>query len=139
MTVQDYQALGVFRIRFEIIDAENIDQEVFLYRRHPPDPYTGDEKDEFCAIASPVDLVEYPINAPDINKDFPFLRKNFADLLFRSTSEAEAAKEEIITQLNVLLDALCRADQLNVAQDIWIPSPPGLSASASASGSVSVP
>jgi len=129
MTRRDYKNLGVFRFRMDVTSAENIDSEIFLYRRFPIDPESGEETDEFCSICSPVDMEEYPIGEPDVMRDFPFFRKNFVDLMFRATSLAEEAQLVILQQIEVLLDALCRADQLVVAQEVWIPNAPEESAS----------
>jgi hypothetical protein len=119
----------------EASDAENMPNEIFVYRRHPINPMTGEEFDEFFFIASPVDLEEYPVGAPDIGKDFPFFRTSSIDLLFRSTITAQEGKEEILAQIQVLLDALCRMDALAVTDEIWIPGPPPTSSSASLSAS----
>jgi hypothetical protein len=91
---------------------DDMTEHVFVYRRHPPDPYTGDIFDEFCTVASPVDLSEYPIGAPDPELPFPFFRKNFIEVDVRSAAAFEDTWNLIVQQVCALVEALDAMDIL---------------------------
>lgn len=133
MEQANFQGLGVYRFRIEVRNSENMPREVFLYRRHPLNPYTGQEVDECCGVCSPVDLEEYPVGAPSPDRDLPFFRKHFIDIVTRSTAKAHEARDEALKHLGILIEGLCRMDVLVLEDVFWIPSPPPGSASVSVS------
>lgn len=110
----NYQHLGAHRLRIEVTDPCNTgaDVNVFLYLRLPPNPDTGAMLDEFHAVASPVDMSEYPALEPDGRTTHPFYRTSVVELDFRTTELADYAWSSIVAQIGVLLDALDRFDRL---------------------------
>jgi hypothetical protein len=79
---------------------------VFVYRRHPADPYDGSIKDEFCTIASPAHLADYPEGEPDL--PFPFFRKTYMEVDVRSQQESEeiwALIQKEVCSLTTILDS----------------------------------
>jgi hypothetical protein len=116
----DYLYFSAYRMRMEIVEAVGMDTRCFLYRRDPVDPYTGDVTDTFFSVCSPVDMEEYPPGEPDPDKAYPFFRQSFVELDFRATSVAMAAEQLIVSELNVLVQALDRLEDLRLAEDFWI-------------------
>lgn len=115
---------GALRVRIEATEAEGLEKEVFVFRRNPLNPYTSDQLDEFMTVASPVDMSEYPIGEPDVDKAYPFFRKSVVELDFRSTLLADEAWMLIVEEVRVLTEALDRLEDLQPAEDMWIPTPP---------------
>jgi len=108
--------LRVSRLRVEVIDTcGDMDANVFVYRRNPVNPNTGEVFDEWCAIASPVDLSEYPVGSPATGQLY----------------------DEIKAQVTSLVTALDLADKLTEEEKVWVGCEPAESESASASESES--
>ncbi len=120
VTHVNYDYLGAYRMRIEASDAEDVEPHVFLYRRGQVNPYTGTTSDTFFAVASPVDMAEYPPLAPDPNTSFPFFRLSFIELDFRATRLALEAYQTIVTEVDTLLKALDRLEQLTPVETVWV-------------------
>lgn len=121
-----------FRLRVEVAEVSGgMDRNVFLYRRHPPDPRTGEIVDEFATVCSFPDLAEYPVGDPSTTTDLPFLRKDFVELDVRSTRDCELVWETIRSQACALAAALDRADVLQEVETVWCGIPPASDSSAS--------
>lgn len=104
--------------------AQGMSDKVFLYSRLPPDPYTGLECDVFQTIAGPVDMEEWPEDAPDPTAPFPYFRKNVVDVVVRSTAEADLLWETIKKEVCILVEALNRLDELKQVEEFWCPGEP---------------
>jgi hypothetical protein len=130
--------LRVFRLRVEVAEvSSDMTEYVFVYRRNPPDPNSGEVFDEFCAVASITDLSEYPIGDPDPNNAFPFFRKNFVEVDVRSSQEFAEAWELLKTHVCELVEALDRADDLVLDEEFTCGELDTGSASLSGSASIS--
>lgn len=125
VTNVDYLYFSAYRLRVEIADATGMDRRVFVYRRDPASPYTDEATDTFFAVASPVDMAEYPPEEPDPNKSYPFFRKHFVELDVRAVSLALLAEQIIVHELNVLVHALNKLEDLDLAEEFWIGPFPG--------------
>ena len=137
----NYQYLGAFRLRVvaEALPGEDTDPNVFVFKREPPDPYTGVDVDTFCAICSPVDLADFPALEPDVNRNYPFFRRAEIELDFRATSQAEEIWLTIIREVGTLMQAMDRLEQLVLTEEVVVGNAPdsGPSLSASTSDSIS--
>lgn len=122
VTQVNYQFLGAYRLRIEVSDPGNTgaDPYVFLYLRRPVNPYNGDVLDDFHAIASPVDLAEYPVGEPNALTTYPFYRIDFIELDFRSTEQANDTWTLIVAEVDALLRALDRLDTLEVVEETFV-------------------
>lgn len=116
----DYLHYSAYRVRIEAVDSENVDPHIFVYRQNSPNAYTGEIVDTFFSIASPVDMEEYPALGPDPTKAYPFFRLNYVELDFRSTLLAEQAWQAIVHELNHLITALNRLEELEEVEDFWV-------------------
>ena len=131
--------LRVFRLRIEVTETtSDMTPFVFVYRRHPADPFTGDIFDEFCTVASPVDLVEYPVGQPNVEKPFPFFRKDFIEVDLRSQRDFDKFWDLVSQEVCRLVEALGIADILINDDEIVCGELPQPSESVSESVSVSV-
>ena len=140
VTNVNYQWTGAFRLRIECSDpsGSGADPHVFIYRRDPANPYDGSVNDTFFAVASPVDLAEYPVGEPDPAAQFPFFRLDYVELDLRATSMAREVWLLVVREVNNLLEALDRLEQLIVTEEVWVgaplpPDPGGNSVSSSTS------
>lgn len=113
-----------FRLRIEVFDhTDNVDPAVFVYRRHPPDPATGQSQDEWVAVASVVDLSEYPAGEPDPAGATPFFRRTWVEVDVRSESDYKAIWDTVKAEIDNLLHALDRFEDLEEAESVWIGTP----------------
>lgn len=120
LKVQRYQVeqidslyYSAYRLRIEVTEAVGLDRRVFVYRRDQANPYTGQATDTFFSVTSPVDLEEYPPEEPDPNKSYPFFRKHFVELDFRTVGLARATELLILEELTVLVHALNKLEALD--------------------------
>jgi hypothetical protein len=120
-----YQHLGAYRLRIEVSDPENTgaDPYVFLYLRRPVNPYNQEVLDDFHAVASPVDLAEYPVGEPNALTTYPFYRLDFIELDFRSTDQATDTWVLIVAEVDALLKALDRLEALEIVAEVTVGNP----------------
>lgn len=124
---------GAYRLRVEVTDFEgnDIDGNVFIYRRNPESPYTELNTDVFEAVAGPPQLADYPAGAPDPDQGWPYYRLNYVELDVASSAQAQAIWDEIQREVAVLIEAMNRLDTLKTTEVLWIPSAPDTSTSSS--------
>lgn len=136
----NFEFLGAFRLRVEIDDPTNsgADPNVFVYNRRPMDVTDRAISDVFSAVASPVDLAEYPVGEPIGTTTYPFYRLSYVELDLRSTKLAEEVWLTIVREVTTLLQILDRMEQLVPVAEIWIGDPPSSASSDSISTSTSV-
>jgi len=109
---------GVIRqcydMRVEVLNATDMPTEIFVFQRGVAPARSGqvtEPTDAFKSVADPVDLEEYPPDAPDLQNEIPFYRLSEVTLRFRSQIELEETwgyiAEDIqglVTALNIGLD-----------------------------------
>jgi hypothetical protein len=120
----NYDWLSAYRLRVEIEQAVDMDARVFLYRRDPINPHTGEVRDTFFTVCSPVDMEDYPPEDPDPAKQYPFFRRDWIELDFRATSQADEAYAMIVLELNALIFALNRLESLDTVEEFWVGDAP---------------
>lgn len=135
----NYQYLGAFRLRVDASDPSDsgADPNVFLYNRRPVNPYNGSQDDDFMSIAGPADMAEYPVGEPNGNTTYPFFRLDYFEIDFRATAQAEEAWVIIVTEVDALLKALDRMEQLTPTVEVWVGGQPDSGGSESGSTSAS--
>lgn len=142
LTEVNFQYLGAFRLRIEVSDPTDsgADPHIFLYNQRPLNPYDETRLADFMAVASPGDLVEYPVGEPNDSTTYPIFRLDYAELDFRSTEQAEKVWLLIVAEADTLMKALDRMEQLVPTDEVWVGAAPdsGGSESGSASASTSV-
>jgi len=75
-------------------------------------------------VCSPVDMAEFPVDDPDIEKPYPYFRASVLTLDFRSSEEFEAAYDDIMERIENLVAALDRMDILEPTQTTWVGGEP---------------
>lgn len=124
---------GAYRLRIDVTDFEgnDIDGNVFIYRRNAPSPYTELSTDVFEAVAGPPQLADYPAGAPNPDQGWPYYRLNYVELDVASSAQAESIWNEIEQEVGILIEAMNRLDTLKTTQVVWIPDAPDTSTSSS--------
>ena len=137
LTSVQYQWAGAFRMRIDATDPNGTgaDPNVFLYRRDPVNPYTGEAADVFFAVAAPADIADYPVGQPDPSKPYPFLRLDYVELDFRAVTQANAVWTIVVREVNALLVLLSRLEDLTVVAEEYVGIAPEETVSDSASDS----
>jgi hypothetical protein len=139
ITNVNYLWLGAYRLRVEASDPlhTGTDPNVFLFLRHPLNPHTHEVVDEFLGVASPADMSEYPAHAPDHSTAFPIFRSAAFEIDLRQVEQARKVWLLIQEEVNHLLLALDRMEQLVPTEEVWVGAPPPAEPEGGSSGSLS--
>ena len=109
---------NLFRIRVEVIDVSGgIDGRIFLFRRNPISPYTHTYSDSYMCVCSPVDLADYPSDAPDPMKPYPFFRMASVEADLRSMADLDRFWTLVKSDVCLLTRSLDLADNLAIVED----------------------
>lgn len=101
-----FRGRAYYRLRFEVVSANNMPEEVFIHQRiQTPDG----THEEFMYIAGPVDLVRLPVGTPN---DEGYHRLPYADMLIESIYLTDLTIETIRNNLQDLVDGLRRLDDI---------------------------
>lgn len=132
-----YKHLGAFRIRIEATDPTDsgMDTNVFVYRQDPINAYSGDANNTFMAVASAVDLAEYPADEPNTATEFPFFRLNYVELDVRAISQAEEFWQIVVHDVGVLIESLNVLIELREQEAVWVGAPFGNSGNSDSTSS----
>lgn len=101
------------RLRITASDGLSMANEVFLLKRRILDAQTGAITNEFCAVASPEDLIAYPIDAPHITASPAYFLSDTVDVVVGSVTTADQIWQEVKTRVCKLVEALNRKDELS--------------------------
>ena len=111
---------GVFAylLRVEVSHATDMTDKIFVFQRNVMslDAEANRLSDQFMSIADPVDLEEFPEDAPDLDNQMPYYRKNSVDLVFRSMVELEETKALIEADIRTLVNSM-KASQTVVTME----------------------
>ena len=112
--VSRYEVTGrpqAWRMRITVTDWYNVDPNIFVYMRTGPE-VQGSYVDTFEAVASPVDLEEYPAQAPDEDQEPPFFRMAQIDLISRNMTLLDETWESIKADRDELIRTLANICEL---------------------------
>lgn len=109
-----------YRMRVDVteVEGEDIDENIFIYRENPENPYTQQTESQFCAVAGPAQLSSIPAIAPDLNQNYPFYRLNYVELDFDSEVAAMEVWKFIQQDVKTLVEGMNRLSDLVVVEDI---------------------
>lgn len=107
---QYHQDDGI-RVRFDVECASEMPVKVFAYRMEPVDPY-GTAHGFFSHICSPVDLAEYPEDAPTAGQAPEWFRLSYVDIFVRSVREAEDFIQIVKADVRRLVRTLNKMDTI---------------------------
>lgn len=115
-----FRGRAYYRVRFEVVNtSENMPREIFVHQLNPsPSPKcTTHTHNEFIAVAGPLDLVNIPVGAPNVNY---YHRLSTADLLIESVSLVEVTVNSIRESVQQLVDGLRQLDNLKQTTNMII-------------------
>lgn len=126
VTQINYQWAGAYRLRVEASDPSGAgnDPYVFLHRRDPVNPYAGTADDVFFAVASPADIAEYPVGAPDGLTAYPIFRLNSFEIDLRALALVDEVWTVVKNEVSNLLVAMDRLEELEVEEETWVGDAP---------------
>ena len=104
---------SIFRLQITVTASGGSDPKIFIFERSPTDPQANTYTDNFLTVASAVDMVDYPVDNPNLAGGIAFYRKATVVLDFRASSELEDTWNDICTRAQVLQAALVRITTLN--------------------------
>lgn len=120
-----------FRIRLEVMQTVTdllptslLPTQLFLYQREVLDAVTLQARDTCIGVCSLPDVAEYPINAPDSGREYPFFRKSYVSYDCRSIAELELVYSSALSALGLLAEVADRAEILGPQTLVWTPGPP---------------
>jgi len=117
--------LRCFRLQVTATEVyDGMDPNVFLFRRSPPDPVSGEVYDKFVTVCSPVDMSDWPVGEPNPFLAEPFFRNNTVALDVRSLRDFNFIWDVFRREVGNLCVALDRLDQLVDAEFQWVGTPP---------------
>lgn len=104
----EYMPVQSYDMVLEVIIASGMPKEIFVFQHGIAPPYAGGEPptDYFVSIADPVDLEDFPADAPNMEAWNPFYRTDKVTLRFRSTVDLEETWEFIKQDVQGLVDRL---------------------------------
>lgn len=111
-TKEDQQeGLHSYGLLIEALSATDMSDKIFVIQRGVPsavDPEVDEivETDKFQFIASPIELKQYPADAPDLANSMPYYRVNTIRLTFRSPLELDETLTMIKADIAKLVDSL---------------------------------
>jgi len=100
---------GSHRLQMWVSSYQDIDPEIFVWQRRPPNPPNTEDTDEYVNVASAADMEEYPVDNPDAELP-PFYRKTSLDILFRSVALMDKSIATIEADIQSLINNLDRLD-----------------------------
>lgn len=108
---------SVFRLHVRVVQAHLVDPNIFVFIRSPPTAAQNTYIDSFETVASPVDMQDWPVGAPNPSLGQQFFRLHELVLDFRSQTELDTAWTEIKTEVCGLMAALELLDELKVVEE----------------------
>jgi len=111
-----------YKLRLDVEEAHRVDSNIFVFQRRPATLPSGDPIDEFSNIASPSDLVEYPVGEPLLGGHF--YRLDWVELVFRNLDLLEQSVLDLENDISELIQTLNQLDRLD-EETILIERPVG--------------
>jgi hypothetical protein len=125
LTNANHRFLRAFRLRVDVTHAVNMPAEIFLYQQNAPDPVTQAIYSTLITVASPVDLADYPVGAPNPDAELPYFRQSFVELDVRSSAEYQEIWNTIRNAIGNLCEALDRLDNYTEVETVTFNSADG--------------
>jgi hypothetical protein len=93
----------------EVVNSVDMQEEIFVFQRSLPTAQANtvtEPTDFFISVADPVDLEDYPVNAPELEREMPFFLVKTLVLQFRSLVVLDETWEYIQEDIQGLVRAL---------------------------------
>ena len=111
--------LQSYDLRVLVEATTDMPEEIFVMQRGVPVP--GEETDvgdSFVCLADPVDLEEYPVNAPDLENEMPYFRVKDITLRFRNMEILEETMALLADDIQNLVNALKAAEVIPLYEEV---------------------
>ena len=118
-----YDSTDGIRVRVVASDAALMPTKIFAYMMMPLVPGTPAKVGAFDHICSPVDLADYPEDAPIANSRPEWFRLNYVDVLLRSRAEVNAFIRDVAEDVQRLKATLDLNDDLLPGGTLWVGNP----------------
>jgi len=113
--VPNYQA---FTLLVEVEEAVDMTGKIFVFQRRVISATDPTLEDYFICIADPVDLEEFPEDAPDMEHNIPYYRVDSVLIKFRSMVELEETKVLIGQDIQGLINSMKAEASVPVTEEI---------------------
>lgn len=104
--------------------AHNMDPGIFLYLALPLKPEATEAEGQCQGVCSPSDLVDWPLNEPNVGDTPPWFRAKTVTYLFSSEAQMEAAWATLLDEVTVLIDTLNSLDTFAWSTTFFVGTPP---------------
>lgn len=105
-----------WRMEIVVLEVNNLPPEIFVYNQGDLDPEEGTKRNWFQNVASPTDLIEYPVGAPLAGETPQFFRLASVDMVHRSLDVLDATWAAIKADVAELVEASARLCELEVKE-----------------------
>lgn len=120
------QSLQGYDLRVVAVSAVEMPVEIFVFQRGvapavSPDAQGGQQHgatDQFCCLADPVDLEEFPVGAPDLANEIPYYRVADVTLRFRSVDLLAEAQGLIADDIQALVTSLNSLTDIELMEEV---------------------
>lgn len=115
--ISKYEVTGrpqAWRMRVYVSKYYGLNPNIFVYLRRPATSESGEYRDTFEAVASPVDLEEYPVAVPEPVPAPQFFRLSDIDLLARNITLLDETWEAIQNDRDELIRTLSKICELKL-------------------------
>ncbi len=102
------------RVYISVACAQEMTDKIFAYRLLPKNPSTGTYAGYFDHVCSPVDLEDYPEDAPRDGHRPTWFRLSYVDVIVATTSVAETFINDVREDVRKLVATLNRMEQMTV-------------------------
>jgi hypothetical protein len=120
----NFESTDGIRVRITASDPHLMSAKVFAYLMLPLVPGATERAGAFDHVCSPIDLEEYPENAPIPNSRPAWFRLDYVDVLLRSRAEVEAFIRDVVEDVQRLKATLDVMDTLIPGGSVWVGPPP---------------
>jgi hypothetical protein len=124
----DINDIDGIRIRITATESNDMPTKIFAYQMLPVKPGGTQQVATFDHVCSSVDLEEYPEDQAVPNSRPAWFRLNYVDVMVRSREEAREFINSVIEDVQLLKNTLDIADDLLPGGDVWIGTPPDITA-----------
>ena len=104
--------LMAYSLVMTVTEATDITDKIFVFHQDT------EEATSFSHIASPLDIHEFPEDAPDIINNMPYFRLSTASLLFRSLGDLVETKKMISADISCLVRDMSNVTETPLEEEV---------------------
>lgn len=104
------------RLRILNVYASEVPLEIFSHAQRIVHEESAKYDEDFCFVASPIDLEVYPSHAPDLSQQPAYYRKSLVDVILPNATISDQVKKRILREADNLVASLNRRETLTQSQ-----------------------